>query len=216
MVQHGINQSLNIVANDFFSSEVRLLAAIAYGEAGVNDDVSEIGAIAWAVANRARMWGGISIADLIAKDRNYTYAVTDGNARYAKLSKASEADIGKSPAMSAAIAQAKAALAGTGDDLANAGIWWDGLDFKTNPAHPKRLKGFKYGSPAHNIFGVDEVTRLVLIHWRVINKKTGQEVDGRERGRYDHVYVSTAAYGSTIIWKYNSAYLDATGAKAYK
>lgn len=198
------------------SAEVKLLAAIAYGEASVADDPNEIGAIAWAVANRARMWDGCTVTQLIAKDKNYTYAVTDGNARYAKLAAASDDDIAKSAGMKAAVEQAKAALSNTGTDLANGGIWWDGLDFKTNANHPKRLKGFKYGDTAHNIFGVAEVTRLIIIHWRVVNKKTGEEVDGKERGRYDHVYVSTAAYASTIIWKYNPDYLSATGAKAYK
>lgn len=198
------------------SIEIRLLAAIAYGEASVADNAQEIGAIAWAVANRARMWGGCTVAELIAKDKNYTYAVTDGNARYAKLTAASDSEIAKSAGMTAAVDHARAALGNSGTDLANGGIWWDGLDFKTNTNHPKRLKGFKYSDPAHNIFDVPEKTRLVIIHWRVINKKTGAEVDGKERGRYDYVYLSTAAYGSTIIWTYNRGYLAATGAKAYK
>jgi hypothetical protein len=118
--------------------------------------------------------------------------------------------------MTAAVTQAKAALAGSGFDLAEGGIWWDGLDFKTNPSHPKRLKGFKYGSLSHNIFVVAEVTREIVVYWRVVNKTTGEEVNGRERGRFDHVYESTAAYASTIIWTYNPDYISATGAKAYK
>lgn len=201
---------------DTIDRQTRQLAAIAYGEASVQDNSQEIGAIAWAVANRARLWGGCTVTQLIAKDPNYTYAVTDGNARYAKLMAASPADIRKSPGMSAALQHATDALAGAGADLANAGIWWDGLDFKTNQNHPKRLKGFKYGTPEHDIFGVAEVTRQIVVYWRVVNKKTGEEIDGRERGRYDHVYVSTAAHGSTIIWKYNADYLGATGAKAYR
>lgn len=204
------------MANEASATNIKLLAAIAYGEASVADNTQEIGAIAWAVANRARMWGGSTVTELIAKDKNYTYAVTDGNARYGKLTAASDSEIAKSAGMSAAVEHAKAALGNSGTDLANGGIWWDGLDFKTNANHPKRLKGFKYGDPVHNIFGVAENTRLVIIHWRVVNKKTGQEVDGKERGRYDHVYLSTAAYASTIIWTYNPAYLTATGAKAYK
>jgi len=196
--------------------QVKQLAAIAYGEASVQDVSEEIGAIAWAVANRARLWAGCTVTQLIAKDPNYTYAVTDGNARYAKLMAAKSADIQASSGMASALSHAGTALAGTGTDLANGGIWWDGLDFKTNSNHPKRIKGFKYSAAEHNIFNVPEVTRQIIVYWRVVNKKTGQEVNGRERGRYDHVYVSTAAYGSTIIWKYNPDYLSATGAKEYK
>lgn len=196
--------------------QVKQLAAIAYGEASVQDVSEEIGAIAWAVANRARLWSGCTVTQLIAKDPNYTYAVTDGNARYAKLMGAKSTDLAASSGMAAALNHATNALAGTGTDLANGGIWWDGLDFKTNSNHPKRIKGFKYGAAEHNIFSVPEVTRQIIVYWRVVNKKSGQEVNGRERGRYDHVYVSTAAYGSTIIWKYNPDYLSATGAKEYK
>jgi hypothetical protein len=202
--------------SDKLEPQVRLLAAIAYGEASTDDISEEIGAIAWAVANRARMWGQCTVQQLIAKDPNYTYAVTDGNKRYGKLTAASEQEIAKSRGMTAAVDHAKAALSGQGADLANGGIWWDGKDFRTNSQHPKRLKGFKYSDPAHNIFSIAEVTRLIVIHWKVVNKKTGEQVDGKERGRYDHVYVSTAAHGSTIIWKYNADYLSATGAKAYK
>lgn len=201
---------------DKIDAQVRQLAAIAYGEASTQDVSDEVGAIAWAVANRARLWDGCTVAQLIKKDPNYTYAVTDGNARYAKFMAASEAAIDKSPAMTAAIASATAAIAGTGTDLAAGGIWWDGLDFKTNASHPKRLQGFKYGAVEHNIFSIPEATKLVVIYWRVVNKKTGKQVDGKERGRYDHVYASTAAYGSTIIWKYNPEYLAATRGKAYK
>jgi hypothetical protein len=32
----------------------------------------------------------------------------------------------------------------------------------------------------------------------------------------DYIYVSTAAYGGTIFWKHNPAYMKATGAKEYK
>jgi hypothetical protein len=209
-------QTRELSMADDIDAQVRLLAAIAYGEAGIEDVSSEIGAIAWAVANRARMWGACTVTQLIKKDPNYTYAVTDGNARYAKLKSATKAVIDKSPGMTAAVNSATAAIAGTGTDLAAGGIWWDGLDFKTNSNHPKRLQGFKYGAAAHNIFAVPEFTRSVIIFWRVINKRTGKEVDGKERGRYDHVYISTAAYGNTIVWKYNPDYLSATGGKAYK
>jgi len=37
-----------------------------------------------------------------------------------------------------------------------------------------------------------------------------------EIGRYDHVYVSTAAYGGTIFWKLNPEYVKINRAKEYK
>lgn len=196
------------------TEEERLLAAIAYGEASELDDTNEIGAIAWAVANRARLWGGCSVKTLLQRDPNYTYAVTDGNQRFGLLKGATETTIENTPGMKAALAAAREALAGTGTDLAAGGIWWDGRDFKTNAHHPKRQAGFSYSDAAHNLFGVAEVRREVIIYWQTRNKKTGELVNTKERGRYDHVYESTAAYGRTIVWRYNPDYLVATGAKA--
>lgn len=198
------------------TEEERLLAAIAYGEASELDDANEVGAIAWAVANRARLWGGISVATLLRRDPNYTYAVTDGNQRFRLLKAATAEEIEKAPAMKTAVESARAALAGTGTDLAAGGIWWDGRDFKTNPQHPKRRAGFAYSDPAHNLFDVAEFRREVVIYWQTINKKTQKLVNTKERGRYDHVYVSTAAYGRTIIWRYNPEYIAATGANVYR
>lgn len=62
-------------------SQTRTLAAIAYGEASVEDDSEEIGGIAFAVANRCRAWDGKTLDQLLDADPNYTYAVSDGNAR---------------------------------------------------------------------------------------------------------------------------------------
>jgi hypothetical protein len=197
-------------------ADQRFLAAIAYGEASTKNDPQEIEAIAWAAANRARMWGNITISTMLKKDPNYSFAISDGNQRFARLMAAKEDAILEDAGIKAAVEAAGRALAGKATDLAAGGIFWDGLDFKTNPKHAKRLLCFKYGSPAHNIFGIAEATRELVIHWRVKNIKTGKVVDGKERGRYDHVYVSTAAHGSTIIWMYNPAYLTATGAKAHR
>ena len=52
--------------------------------------------------------------------------------------------------------------------------------------------------------------------WKVANKKTGALVNSKERGRYKSVYVSTAAYGQTIFWKYDPDFIKATGAKEYR
>jgi hypothetical protein len=45
------------------SQEVRLLAAIAYGEASTANDSQEIGGIAFATANRCRAWGRKTVAE---------------------------------------------------------------------------------------------------------------------------------------------------------
>jgi len=203
--------------DEIIEDEVRLLAAIAYGEASIEDNENEIFGIAYAAANRARAWGGRSIKKMIDDDPNYTYAANGSNERFNLLNRSSVSDIEKSKAMSIAIKKAKEALAGTGTDPSNGAYWWDGVDFKTNYTnHPKVLKGFKYGDASHNIFGVEEKTKAVVLYWKVKDKKTGQEVNSKERGRYDHVFVSTAAHGKTIFWKFNPDYIRATGAKAYK
>lgn len=57
----------------------------------------------------------------------------------------------------------------------------------------------------------------------ILKKITKKKVAGKtvivgeeELGRYDHVYVSTAAYGGTIFWKHNPEYMKVTGAKEFK
>jgi hypothetical protein len=197
--------------------QTRKLAAIAYGESSGENDPDEIGGIAFAVANRCRAWGGKSVDQLLSADPNYTYVVSDGNARYGKLMKASDADIAKDPGMSLAVAWAEKALANNGADPSSGGMWWDGLDFKTNYAHhPKVRDGFKYGAPEHNIFNVPEARHPITIWWQVKNKKTGQLVNSSVRGKYDAIWVSTAAHGQTIFWKHDPDYLSATGGKAYR
>lgn len=199
------------------SVNTRKLAAIAYGEASVADDSNEIGGIAFAVANRARAWSGKSIEELLAADPNYTYAVKDGNARYQRLIAAAEAQIVRDAGMKLALDWAKRALSGEGADPSNGAYWWDGRDFKTNyKNHPKVKDGFKYGSVSHNIFGVPEASRPVTVYWKVRNKKTGAIVNSTVRGRYEFVWKSTAAHGSTIFWTHNSDFLKATGSKEYR
>jgi hypothetical protein len=63
---------------------------------------------------------------------------------------------------------------------------------------------------------MEPIIRIVIKYWQVIDKKTGNPVDGAERGRFDTVYVSTSARGQTIFWRYNQSYVKATGAKEYK
>lgn len=197
--------------------QTRKLAAIAYGEASTANDANEISGIAWAVANRARAWGGKTLDQLLQADPNYTYAVEDGNPRFKRLIGASAEDIAEDSGMTLALQAATNALANTGTDPSNGAYWWDGVDFKTNyQNHPKVRDGFRYGDPAHNIFGAKEVSKPVTIYWRVWNKKLKKEVESKVRGSYKYVWCSTVAYGKTIFWAHDADYLKATGGKAYR
>ncbi|CAN0617656.1 conserved protein of unknown function [Burkholderia multivorans] len=199
------------------SRDVRLLAAIAYGEGSTANDSQEIGGIAFAVANRCRAWGGKTVSELRAADPNYSYAWDGSNARFNKLMLTPDSAIEVNPVMRLAVEWARKALAGEGLDPSNGAFWWDGLDFKTNYAnHPKVRDGFKWRSSSDNIFGVPEKRREVIVRWKIRNRKTGKIVDGGERGRYDSVWVSTAAHGSTIFWQHDPDYLKASGGKPYR
>lgn len=199
------------------SEEVRLLAAISYGEASTADDPQEIGGIAFATANRCRAWGGKTVTELRAADPNYSFAWNGSNERFNKLMRTPDSEIELNPGMRLAVDWAKKALANEGPDPSNGAFWWDGLDFKTNYAHHKKVqRGFKWGAPSHNIFGVPENRVAITTRWQILNKKTGKIVDGAERGRYDSVWVSTAAHGGTVFWQHNPDYLQATGGKAYR
>lgn len=197
--------------------DVRLLAAIAYGEASIANDPEEIGGIAFAVANRCRAWGGKTVRELRNADPNYSYAWDGSNARFNKLMRATDADIALSPPMRLAVDWARKALFNEGPDPSNGAFWWDGLDFKTNYAnHPKVRDGFKWRTPSDNVFDVAEKRRQVIVRWKIRSRKTGETVDGGERGRFDAVWESTAAHGSTVFWRHSPDYLKATGGKAYR
>jgi len=151
---------------------VRLLAAVAYGEASTANDPQEIGGIAFAVANRCRAWGNKTVSELRAADPNYSYAWDGSNARFNKLMRTTDAEIELDQGVKLAVEWAEKALANSGPDPSNGGFWWDGLDFKTNYAnHPKVRDGFKWRDPWHNIFDVPEKRRNVIVRWQV---KTGE------------------------------------------
>lgn len=199
-------------------SNTRQLAAVAYGESSVSNNSDEIGGIAFAVANRARAWGNKTVQQLFNADQNYSYAITDGNTRYAIFMKASEDAIEKNEGMRLALDWAKKALANTVKDPSNGAFWWDGADIKSNyEKHPKVKDGIRFGDPKHNIYDIRESSQgEITRYWKVINKKTGKEVNSKIRGSYAHVWVSTAAYGGTIFWKYDEDFIRTTGAKTYK
>jgi hypothetical protein len=199
-------------------SNTRQLAAAAYGEASVANDSNEIGSIAFAIANRARAWGNKTVQQLFNTDPNYSYAIIDGNKRYDMFMKASEDTIEKNAGMKLALDWAKKALENKTADPSNGAYWWDGADIKPNYSkHPKVKDGIHFGDPKHNIYNLKESSQgEVTIYWKVRNKRTGEEVNSKIRGSYSHVWISTAAYGGTIFWKYDSDFLKATGAKDYK
>jgi hypothetical protein len=193
------------------------LAAIAYGEASTLNLPAEIGGIAFAVANRARAWGGKTVNQLLLADPNYTYAISDGNPRFKRLMEATPEAISKDTGMALALDWATKAIANQGDDPSNGAYWWDGVDFKTNYRnHPKVKDGFQFGDPTHNIFSVEEKSKPVTIYWKVRNKKTRKEVNSSVRGTYEYVWKSTAAHGKTIFWTHNEEYVTATGGKEYR
>jgi hypothetical protein len=130
---------------------------------------------------------------------------------------ASDDELELDAGMRLAVGWAKKALSNQGADPSNGALWWDGLDFKTKySTRPKVFDGFKWGRPEDNIFGVPEKRREVVVRWKIRDKRTGKIVDGGERGRYDSVWVSTAAHGATVFWIHNPDYLKATGGKAYR
>jgi hypothetical protein len=203
--------------------QVRLVAAIAYGEASTLDDSDEVLGIAFAVTNRARAWNNITVSNMLTKDPNYTYAANGKNVRFNQLKSASEVEIEKDKGMKQAVMLAKKALANEGTDPSNGAYWWDGPDLKQmiklangKYANSRLLWGFKYGDPTHNIFDMSELKNPTILYWQVRNKKTGKIVNTTERGRYEEGYISTAAHGRTIFWKYSTEYIKATGCKEYK
>ena len=144
--------------------ETRLLAAIAYGEGSTGDVEAEIVGIVHAVVNRAKAWGGKKVTEMVAADPDYTYAANGKNVRFNLLEAADISQINKSKGMRIAINAAREALAGQGDDPSNGAYWWDGIDLKDRkPFNPRIQYGFRYGDPAHNIFGMDATTKTRVI-----------------------------------------------------
>lgn len=215
--RHDARKKRDDEITDGIDSEVRLLAAIAYGEASIDDNPDEVLGIAYAVANRSRAWGGKKVPEMIQADPGYTYAADGTNVRFNLLMKAPANSINKSSPMRIAVKSAIAALKQEGYDPSNGAFWWDGVDLKDMRKSNMRItRGFKYGANEHNIFDMQPITKTVVRYWQVKNKKTGEIVNTAERGRYEAAYVSTAARGKTIFWLYAPDYVKATGAKEYK
>lgn len=204
---------------DKLDPNLKRLAAIAFGEASTENIEDEIAGIAFAVANRARAWGNKTVDELLQADPNYTYAINGKNVRYEMFMRvSSEQDIQRDQGMRLAWEAAKRAWDNEGPDPSNGAYWWDGVDFKKNyRKHPKVRAGFQLADPSHNILQTESEKKVeVTVYWRVVNKETGKEVDSKVRGKYSYMFLSTAAYGKTIFWKYHPEYLSASGGKAYR
>lgn len=174
-----------------YTNELKLLAAIAYGESHWSNVYEEMAGIASAAIRRRDAAGFNSINELVKRNPNFSYAVYDGNERFIKLMCGDEKNF------KTAYDAAKNAL-NYGKDYANGGCFWDGYDLKTSGVkHPKYQQGFRYDNPSHNIFSTPEPLHT--------------PIKGRY-GYYDNTYVSTAAQGRTIFWKLDKQFLDANGA----
>jgi hypothetical protein len=203
---------------DKLDKQTRTLAAMAYGESSTKDDPDEMSALASVLVRQRNARGYDDINSFVMSDKTFSFVVADGNHRYKKLMKASDSAIAKDPAMSAAVAAARNALSG-GPDLSNGAYFWDGADIKSNYRnHFKVRQGIRFAEDSHNIYSIGESKALVIKTKTTVEKKQGKIISKKveEVGRYDHVYVSTAAYGGTIFWKFNPDYIRVNRAKEYK
>lgn len=204
---------------DKLDKQIRQLAAMAYGEASCADDAEEMSAIASVLIRQRDARGYQDMATFAAQEPSFSFVVSDGNARYARLMNASENDIDKHAGMKAAVRAAINAVNG-GPDKSNGAYFWDGADIKSNYQHHFKVRhGIKFSDPAHNIYGIVESTKIGIVYKSTKTKyaKTGKILITREEvDRYDHLYDSTAACGGTIFWKFNQHYLDVTHARNYK
>lgn len=200
------------------NKETRTLAAMAYGEASAKDIPEELGALACVLVRQCNARGYADMNQFVTSDKTFSFVVKDGNVRYKKFMEASESAIASDPGMAAALAAAKNALSG-GKDLSNGAYFWDGADIKSNYKNHFKVKhGIKFAEPVHNIYEIQESTKVVTLTKTIVKKKKGKVISSEvfEQGRYDHIYVSTAAYGGTIFWKHNPVYMEVTRAKEYK
>jgi hypothetical protein len=200
--------SLTITALD---NDTRVLAATAYGEGSSRNVFEEMAAIANVLVRQREARGFKSDAAYIQTDKTFAFAAHDGNPRYERLMKSSLDDINADGGMAAAVRGALNARSDAAQDYANGGWFWDGADIKTNYAkHAKVLAGIHFSDAKHNIYAIQEKDVPGEAWWFDANgRKT------KSRGAWKYVYVSTAAWGGTIFWKYNSDFLRATGNKAH-
>jgi hypothetical protein len=169
-------------------------------------------AIANVLVRQQKARGYASVSAFIRADKTFAFAAHDGNERYAKLMAAKPADIEKDAGMGAALKGACNALAASPIDYSNGAYFWDGADVKSNYAnHAKVLGGVHITDQAHNIYGIED-KEVPGENWLLDanGKKT------RLRGKWKYKYESTAGWGGTIFWKYDAAFVKASGNKEHK
>lgn len=255
---------------DIDAGELRLLAAIAYGESYYRENVfDEMAGIAAVMLRQMKCRGYETLKDFTKKEKSFSYVVGDGKPRFASLIKTNEADVhaafvaaekkladlneqisakeadplvasGTNKAGAASLKllrnkkkgvalqyeeaegkdmayrAARHAMTG-GTDFSNGAYFWDGWDIRKNySTHPKVRVGIHFSDPFHNIFDIKEST-VVVIKSRQVKETKGSKVTVTkvEIGRYDHVYVSTAARGGTVFWKFNPDYVRLEHTKEY-
>lgn len=164
--------------NEKLSEEVRQLAAMAYGESSTQNVAEEMSALASVLVRQRDARGYTSISTFASSDRTFSFVVNDGNPRYKLFINASEDAIAKDGGMRAAVTAARNALVG-GPDMSNGAYFWDGEDIKTKyQTHFKVRHGIRFSQKSHNIFGIAESRKLVILNRTVVKKQRGKEIMG--------------------------------------
>jgi hypothetical protein len=197
------------------TEDERLHAAVVYGESSSFNNMLEMNAIAFAIANRCRAWGK-TITQIRRIQPNYAIAWLGDNPRFNQFMLSSDDCVMKNTGMRMAVEETRKARARIGPDHSNGAMFWDGPDF-AKPTHAKRIARFKYGHSSHNIFGVPANPEEQVEYWKIRDPQTGASVKStKERGRFDSQWISTAAHGKTIFWSVNPAWAKATGGNVYR
>ncbi|WP_207792068.1 hypothetical protein [Siccirubricoccus phaeus] len=194
------------------NDNARRLAAVAYGESSVANIYEEMAAIANVLVRQQKARGYGTVSTFIETNKTYAFAAHDGNQRYARLMRATLKQINADAGMKLAVKGAVNALSDNPQDYSNGAYFWDGADIRSNYAkHAKVRRGVRMTDPKHNIYGIKDKDVPGEEFWR---DKDGKPTK-KSRGKWDYCYESTAAWGGTIFWKYNDAYLKATANKAH-
>lgn len=191
------------------TTDVLLVAAISYGESSVADVFEEMAAIANVLVRQAEA-RGIALSALLGPNSTFAFAASDGNKRTKKFRDTKPNDREKNTGMRLALEAARNAVIGEKTDYSNGAFFWDGADIKTNYAnHAKVKQGIKFSAPKHNLYNIKESTVNKTTYW-------DPPTNLKKRGTYTYTWVSTAAFGGTIFWKYADDFIKFTGNKRFR
>lgn len=171
-------------------SEIKLIAAIVYGEASPNSPYEERAAIANALVRKSKSYKYTSVNEFVAKRGTQLSSLHPINVRVREvLCSDLENDFHELYQI------ALNALDENGVDYANGGCFWDGIDLLTKGENHLHFKwGYKFTNPEHDVFNAGDTPP--------INEKHPD---------YDFALESTAGYGHTVFWKYTQEFMAATG-----